>query len=463
MVQNGTVPCFGIVRVSEVGDRGGESFVSPVEQRRQFGDWGIRENAHWVAIIDELNVKGGMPLSKRAGLRRAVTMVESGEVKRIVFAYFDRSFRDVVLQMETLYRIEKAGGELWAIDFGRISALTAAQWAAQAYMGVGNELQKRMTGEKVRNAHRDAVARGVPPFTQLTRGYRRGPDGRIVVEPDEAPHVTRAFTMRANGSTLRQCQTYLAEHGISLSYNGVASMFESKLPLGELHAGVNVNLNSHTPLIDRLTWDRVQLRKEPRGRPPTTPRLLTQHGGLLRCSGCNRAMSSSSRVFNGKRFRVFICSRKYDCPRPVSVGSNVLERCVLAEWTKLHGERTQSATPDVERRAAEDLVEQRTATLAGITATLDGLDVPGGRRRIMEAKAQLDEAIQDLNRLLAAAGAIEEVVVGRDIKDFDLADQRRLIHAAWRTITVAPAARPGNATVEMIRARLTFEKREPLS
>jgi DNA invertase Pin-like site-specific DNA recombinase len=462
MVENGTVPSVGIVRVSEVGDRSGESFISPVEQRRQFGVWAIRERAHMVEVFEELNVKGGKPLHKRPGLRRAVAMVESGEVKRIVFAYFDRSFRDVVLQMETLYRIEKAGGELWAIDFGRISALTAAQWAAQAYMGVGNELQRRSTGEKVRNAHRDAVARGVPPFTQLIRGYRRGPDGRILVEPDEAPHVTKAFKMRANGSTLRQCQTFLAEHGIQLSYNGVASMFESKLPLGELHAGQNVNLHSHEALVDRMTWDRVQQRKEPRGRPPSTPRLLTQHGGLLRCSGCMRAMSSSSRVFNGKRFRVFICSRKYDCPRPVSVGANVLERCVIAEWKKHWGERSQSATPDTEVQAAEDLVEQRTVQLTGITATLDGLDVPGGRQRIMEAKAELDEAIDHLNRLLVAAGPAEIVLAGRDFESFDLDDQRALIRAAWRTIVVAPAARRGNASVEMIRARLTFEKREPV-
>jgi len=225
MTQNGTVPSFGIVRVSEVGDRSGPSFVSPIEQRRQFADWALRERAHMVEVVDELNIKGGLPLSKRPGLRRAVTMVESGEVKRIVFAYFDRSFRDIVVQMDTLYRIEKAGGELWAIDFGRISALTAAQWAAQAYMGVGNELQRRMTGEKVRNAHREAVARGVAPFTQLTRGYRRGADGRVEVVPEEAPHITEAFTMRANGKTLRQCQVYLAEYGINLSYRGMVSMF----------------------------------------------------------------------------------------------------------------------------------------------------------------------------------------------------------------------------------------------
>jgi hypothetical protein len=279
---------------------------------------------------------------------------------------------------------------------------------------------------------------------------------------DEAPHITEAFAMRASGKTLRQCQVYLAEHGIKLSYKGMVSMFESKLPLGELHAGANSNLKSHKPLTDRLTWERVQRRKEPRGRPPTEPRLLTQHGGLLRCSGCNRAMSSSSRTFNGKRFRVFVCSPSYDCPRPVSIGANVLERTVLAEWKKEWGERSQSATAHVEVTAARDEVARRTAKLEGITATLDGLDVPGGRQRIMDEKAGLDEAIDHLNRLLAAAGPAEIVVAGRDIETFPLDEQRALVRAAWRSITVLPAARPGNATVAMIRARLVFEKREPL-
>src|SRR5262245_49031896 len=80
---------IGIVRVSHVGGREGERFVSPAEQRDRIGSACARDGLELVDVLDELDVSGGASIDKRPGLGRAVAMVEDGEADIIVVAYFD--------------------------------------------------------------------------------------------------------------------------------------------------------------------------------------------------------------------------------------------------------------------------------------------------------------------------------------------------------------------------------------
>src|SRR4051812_35031010 len=70
----------GVVRVSRVGDREGERFVSPAEQRQRIASACAHDGFELVTVLEELNVSGGAPLERRSGLRRAVELVELGEV-----------------------------------------------------------------------------------------------------------------------------------------------------------------------------------------------------------------------------------------------------------------------------------------------------------------------------------------------------------------------------------------------
>ena len=75
---------IGIVRVSRVGGREGESFTSPDEQRKRIESECEREGLELIDVISELDVSGGTPLSKREGLRTAIERVEAGEAQVIV-------------------------------------------------------------------------------------------------------------------------------------------------------------------------------------------------------------------------------------------------------------------------------------------------------------------------------------------------------------------------------------------
>src|SRR6476659_2396482 len=83
----------GVVRVSRVGDRDGDRFVSPREQAARIPSIATRDGLALVETIEELDVSGGTALAKRAGLRRAVELVEAGEVEVVVVAFFDRLVR----------------------------------------------------------------------------------------------------------------------------------------------------------------------------------------------------------------------------------------------------------------------------------------------------------------------------------------------------------------------------------
>ena len=86
----------GIIRVSQRGDRDGEAFLSPDQQRETITQACEREGLRLVAVFDETDsISGGLPLSRRPGLSQAVRAVEADEAEVIVAAYFNRLFRSL--------------------------------------------------------------------------------------------------------------------------------------------------------------------------------------------------------------------------------------------------------------------------------------------------------------------------------------------------------------------------------
>ncbi len=61
---------IGIVRVSRVSGREGESFASPDEQRQRIEAECERDGLDLLDVIPEMDVSGGTPLEKREGRGR---------------------------------------------------------------------------------------------------------------------------------------------------------------------------------------------------------------------------------------------------------------------------------------------------------------------------------------------------------------------------------------------------------
>ena len=318
---------IGVVRVSRVGDRDGERFVSPSEQRERIQTACERDGLELVDVIEELDVSGGTPLANRRGLRRAVELVEAGDADVVVVAYLDRLVRSLTVQAEVVGRVEAAGGKILAVDVGQLTNGSAGQWLSGTMLGAVAEYARRVTSERTADAKRRAVARGVPPFPNVPPGYRQRDDGTLEPHPEQAAVVADAFRLRANGATIMQVRDHLREHGIDRTFHGVQSLLTSRIVLGELRFGELVNTSAHPAIVDTTVWNAVQRMRVSRGRRAKSDRLLARLG-VLRCGTCGGRMVVGSTDQNGKRHHMYRCSPLGDCPRRVTISADLVEGVV---------------------------------------------------------------------------------------------------------------------------------------
>jgi DNA invertase Pin-like site-specific DNA recombinase len=428
----------GIVRVSRVGDREGDGFVSPDDQRARIEEACERDGLTLIDTIEELDVSGGTPLADRAGLRRAVEAVEDGEAQVIVAAYFDRLVRSLDVQSELVRRVEKVNGEVLAVDVGAVTNGSASKWLSGTMLGAVSEYTRRSIRERSREGQADAIKRGVPPWPRVPPGYVRGGGGVLRRDPQTAPAIEEAFRMRAGGAPIRAIRERLRERGVELSYSTVQRMLGSRAYLGEIHfGGYEPNLAAHEPIIDRDLWRAVQRVKVPRGRQPKSNRLLARLG-VLRCASCGGRMGPST-SYNG-RYHVYRCpaTTSGDCEGRAVIAAGMVEEIVVAA--------VRERLADVEGRAsaaegvqeAEQRLDRAQADLdAALRVLADFKDEAAARDRLAELREARDAAQEQLDQI---GGAQAEVTVSADA-DWDklTVDERRdLIRATIERVEVEP-------------------------
>ena len=433
--------------MSRVGDREGESFASPGEQRKRIVAACERDGLELVDVERELDVSGGAPLEKRPGLRRAVEQVEAGEASVIVVAYLDRLVRSLDVQRQVVERVEAAGGAVLAVDVGHLTNGSAGSWLSGTMLGAVAEYHRRATAERTEDAKRRAVERGVPPFPNVPPGYRKREDGRLEPDPDTATIVREAFDLRARGATIMNVRAFLREHGIARSFHGVGSLLESRIVLGELRFGSYVNEAAHSPIVPTATFERVQRMRLPRGRRPVSDRLLARLG-VLRCGTCGARMVVGTTKQSGKLYPFYRCPPVSDCPQRVTISAEVAEAAVT--------EAVQALLADVEGRASvEDGSEAAAAELDVRQAELDAAirafsvvaDEPSAAERLAELRRARDEARERLADLVAATVPAVTVTAG-DWPSLTIDERRALVRATIAEAVVAPGRGHDRITVK---------------
>jgi DNA invertase Pin-like site-specific DNA recombinase len=139
---------IGIVRVSQVNGREGDSFASPSEQRDRIVAACERDGLRLIEVFEERDISGGKSLDARPGLGPAVEAIEAGNAEVIAAAYFDRLFRSMTVQAEVVERVERAGGQVLAVDVGRVTNGSAGQWLSGTMLGAVSEYQRRTAADR---------------------------------------------------------------------------------------------------------------------------------------------------------------------------------------------------------------------------------------------------------------------------------------------------------------------------
>src|SRR5215471_1751489 len=393
----------GIVRVSKVGDRAGDSFISPLDQRHSITVACDREGIALVSVFEELDVSGGDPLTRRAGLSNALALIEQGNAEVLVVAYFDRLFRHLGVQREVLERVEQAGGTVLVVDAGEIRTDTASRWLSSTMLGMVAEYHRRITREKTNAARADAVRRGVPPFPHIVPGYRRGPDGRLAVDDVEAAIVVEAFERRAAGESIFEVRDFLSAHGIPRSYRATQTLLRSRMVLGEIRSGKLVNPSAHPPIVERHLWQRVQDVRLPRGPHGSSERLLARLG-VLRCGTCGSAMGATYGYHHrgGKQYPKYRCGMAPECTAPAMISATLVEDAVVARVKQYLVAQSAAASADLDVAEAEAELELRSKRLDDAIDAFDGIEAPRARARLLDLQGAVQQAEARLERLRAA-------------------------------------------------------------
>jgi site-specific DNA recombinase len=445
---------IGIVRVSRVSGREGESFASPGEQRQRIEAECERDGLELLDVIPELDVSGGTPLAKREGLRTAVERVEAGEAQVLVAAYFDRLCRSLKVQGELIERVEAAGGQVLAVDVGQVSNGSAGQWLSGTLLGAVNEYQRRTTTERTAGAQAHAVARGAQPWARVALGYRRRdinpttgkPTGPLVPDPEQVPIVQRAFKMRAAGDSVMTIRKMLKAHGVERSPRGVQVMLANRIYLGEVHFGELVNLTAHEPIIDRELWDRVQRMVVPRGPQAPSERLLARLG-ILRCGSCG-ARLGTMKLPRQNDYPIYRCPSTSDCDRHMTISAVIAEQTITDHVRAALANVAGRASAEANVRDAEHALETAQGALDAAVRAFDGIgDEQAVRERLAELRQAREDARQRLDRL---GGTGFEVTVNADTdwERLTLEERRGLIRATVKSATVKPGRGPDRIAIQ---------------
>lgn len=444
---NAPPTAIGIVRVSQVSGREGESFASPSDQRDAIHALAEIEGWRVQDIHDELDISGNALLEDRPGLSRAVAAVQTGSADIVVSATTERLWWNAEVRAQVLRLVEGAGGEVWSADEGRLSNGTAAEEFSGTVRTSADRFSRRQNAEKSSTAVKRAIARGVAPWPNVPPGYVRN-DEESFVPSDDAPTVLAAFELRDTGATISEVRAFLNARGIVRSYHGVSALLKSRAYLGEIHFGsYEPNLKAHDAIVPRELWQRVQRTSSTRGRKAKSDRLLARLG-VLRCATCNARMVVGTS--NNSAYWIYRCPPNGDCDRRVTISADIAENTVVDEVRQALADSEGRASAEQGAREAEHALELAQSELDGAIRTLAGFeDETAARDRLAELRETRDGARARVDQL----GRTRATVTLNAAADWDrlsLDARRALIRATVERVRVGPGRGASRVAVELV-------------
>ena len=294
---------------------------------------------------------------QRPGFMEMMDCVENGEVKCVITKDLSRMGRNYLqVGMFTEITFPKKGVRFIAINDGVDSA--QGDNDLTPLKNLFNEWMVRDTSRKIKAVFRSKGMSGKPITSQPVYGYLKGEDGRFIIDEEAAPVVKQIFSLclagngptkiarmlteqeiptpgtleyRRTGSTRR----YYPDYPYRWATNTVVHILERKEYLGhtvnfktekisyKVKSSVEnpeekqaVFENTHEPIIDLATWERVQELRKQRKRPNRYDDVGL-FSGLLFCADCGHVMYQQRYQTDKRKQDCYICGsykkRTADC------------------------------------------------------------------------------------------------------------------------------------------------------
>lgn len=333
----------GYIRVSRIGGREGEGYISPDEQRDAILAYAAQLGGEIVAWHDDQDFSGGNV--ERPGFQAMLDRLAARETDGMVVMAVDRFSRSTADGSSIVKEII-GRDQIFASCRERIDPRTAeGRYMLRSFLSNAELFLDQVT-DRWTSAKGRAIARGahigptpvgylkvkpiptkprhISPVDSAARGGPTEP-GLLIPCLTYGPTVKKLFEMAATRShsdvALAQWMTRETprEGGAAFAASEVRRWLANRTYLGEVRYGELVKQGAHETLTDEPTWQRCQ-------REPGEPRLMASNyllKGLVRCAGCRYAMSGHT-----GRYRCGRANR--GCPAPAGIDAGQLEEYVTA-------------------------------------------------------------------------------------------------------------------------------------
>jgi site-specific DNA recombinase len=400
------------VRVSRVGgrDRESVSYQTELEQRERSEAYARARGYDVVAVLSDIDASGAK--WDRAGLDQAIRMVESGEAGAIIVYRLSRLGRGLRGILETVKRIEDAGGTIMSVNEGFDFSTAAGRLLFNMLASV-DEYERELRGEYWTATRARATSRGVL-IGPTPLGLMRDDTSRVHVDPETREQMRDVFAARAAGASFRKCAAMFDEirptrNGKPRLAHAASILLRNPIYKGELPHGAG----RCEALLTEAEWDAAQITPQAR-RSNARFYLLS---GIARCEGCGGPMVGGGRDSVGGK-PVYKCrnaSRPEPdrCGAPATIMADTLERFVLAKFagvdlTLRESEGADFAAIDERMRRADD------ALGAWLADTVTQEKAPAHWERERDRRIEELDAAQESAALARMA---DEGVTFSDVRD----------------------------------------------
>lgn len=417
----------GYIRVSRVGGRDGEDYISPDVQREAISAYAAEMGAKIARWYDDQDLSGGT--LERPGFQSALEEIRAGKLDGIIVMKIDRFARSVADGASIIRELVESD-KVFASCQERIDPATPEGKFMLTSFLANAELYLDQTKAGWREAKTRAIRRGAPmgptPFGYLrvksppTKPSHISPTeaarltggepavGTVIPDPKTGPIVTEVFRRAAAGEPLGEIAKYVnREYPVEdrRPYSGpeLRRWLVNRFYLGEIHYGDLVSRNSHEPLTDPATF-RAAKPGPARAKKRSESLPLA---GLLRCENCKNPMAGNRSGGSKHNLAIYRCGSR--CGKGAVISASIVEDFVFdavretLEGFQLAGSPVDVAEHDKAVIAAE---EELDAFVSNTTARSSlGPDqwergIAVRARALDEARAARDEAVGE-ERLLS--------------------------------------------------------------
>lgn len=459
----------GYIRVSRVGGRQGEGYISPSVQREAIERYAAELDGEIVAWHQDEDNTGGN--TDRPAFQAVLERLRSGASDGVVVMKIDRFARSVADGASVVREIINRD-QVFASCQERIDPRTdEGQFMLNTFLN-NAELFLNQSKTNWRTSKANAIARGAH-IGPTSIGYLKveleptkpthispadsealgGPteSGRLVPDPTYGPAITELFKRASNGSeddsALARWMTKRAPRrgGAPWQPSEIRRWLtdRNRVYLGEVRYGDLVNTEAHKPLTDPETRERCQ-REPGAQRRPHSKFLLS---GITRCAHCRYSMGGFTYGGSGKT-PVYRChrSRNGGCDEASVITAERLEGHIRGlVLDRLRGLELEAAGEGVDLGALDGAYEEAESELRAFSADLNARRLLGeaGWQEALELRASDRDSRREARD--DAYSKSKLLTVARDVGDLDHDGLQDLLFGMIRTVFVR--RRPRGADV----------------